>query len=62
MIQNRMEEGITEKVKENEIPETEKEFYLQRNYILKDEFDTFDQFLQSYSKILEGFLNFIFFA
>lgn len=62
MIQNRMEEGITEKVKENEIPEKEKEFYLQRNYILKDEFDTFDQFLQSYSKILEGFLNFIFFA
>ena len=62
MIQNRMEEGITEKVKENEIPETKNEFYLQRNYILKDEFDTFDQFLQSYSKILEGFLNFIFFA
>lgn len=62
MIQNQMEEGITEKVKENEIPEKEKEFYLQRNYILKDEFDTFDQFLQSYSKILEGFLNFIFFA
>ena len=62
MIQNQMEEGITEKVKENEIPEKEKEFYLQRNYILKGEFDTFDQFLQSYSKILEGFLNFIFFA
>ena len=62
MIQNQMEEGITEKVKENEIPEKEKEFCLQRNYILKDEFDTFDQFLQSYSKILEGFLNFIFFA
>ena len=62
MIQNQTEEGITEKVKENKIPEKEKEFYLQRNYILKDEFDTFDQFLQSYSKILEGFLNFIFFA